>query len=115
LSLKVCLLKTRYTYKKIPNLFLVNIIMSSLLQIEINTPQSKVFVGEGSRLELQSKSGQIGILPGHAPYVTAVGEGEIVIYPELAHQKTVKFSVPGGVCSVENNLVKVICDSAESI
>ncbi|HOA40173.1 MAG TPA: F0F1 ATP synthase subunit epsilon [Halanaerobiales bacterium] len=49
--------------------------MSSTIKLEIVTPAGKKYSGEIEYLKAPAIDGQIGILPGHAPLVTALKIG----------------------------------------
>ncbi|MDD5098460.1 MAG: F0F1 ATP synthase subunit epsilon [Candidatus Pacebacteria bacterium] len=49
------------------------------MQVEILTPEKKVFEGEVEILTVPTRSGYISILSNHAPLVSALEAGEIVV------------------------------------
>jgi F-type H+-transporting ATPase subunit epsilon len=49
------------------------------MQVEILTPEKKVFEGEVEILTVPTRSGYLSILSNHAPLVSALEAGEIVV------------------------------------
>ena len=54
--------------------------------------------------------GQIGILPGHAPLVAALGSGPLRVMDESG--KVMRFAVRGGFLKVGDNKVTILVDQA---
>jgi F-type H+-transporting ATPase subunit epsilon len=78
------------------------------MNLEIITPDKKVFNGEASSVTFPGTEGQFQILNGHAPLVSTIGRGDIVI--ESSAGKTV-FSVDGGVVEVLKDKVLVLAEA----
>ena len=53
--------------------------------------------------------GEVGILPGHAPMLTLLGEGVLRI------GDSVRVNVRGGFVQVADNVVRVITEHAEAV
>ena len=51
--------------------------MSNVLAFEIVTPERKILTAEVSELVIPGIEGYFGVLPGHAPFLTKLGVGEI--------------------------------------
>ena len=49
-------------------------------QLEIAAPDGKRFSGEVEQLSVRSIVGEVAILAGHLPYVTALAPGECRVY-----------------------------------
>lgn len=76
--------------------------------IEIITPDKKVFAGEASAASFPGTQGAFQILNNHAPLVSTIGKGEVVVDGKEG-QKT--FTVDGGVVEVLNNKVLVLAEA----
>jgi F-type H+-transporting ATPase subunit epsilon len=74
------------------------------MQLEIITPEKKVFEGNVDSVILPGISGSFQILKDHAPLVSTLGKGDIVADKE-------KFTVDGGVVEVLKNKVLVVAES----
>jgi F-type H+-transporting ATPase subunit epsilon len=81
------------------------------LTVRVITPDKTVW--DDSTVQeviLPSTSGQLGILPGHAPLLTALDIGVMRVRPGKDWQN---IAVYGGFAEVENNEVKILVNAAE--
>src|SRR5688572_28126526 len=82
-----------------------------MLKLEIVTPEKKVFDDSVDSVTVPTASGEAGILPNHAPLVSALKPG-ILSY---SNKGTVdKLAVSGGFVEVSSNRVSVLTDSAQA-
>lgn len=77
------------------------------MNLEIITPDRKVFAGEATAVTFPGIMGQFQVLNNHAPLVSPLGQGNIVV--ESNGKQT--FVVDGGVVEVLNNNVLVLAES----
>lgn len=49
------------------------------LQLEIVTPEAKVYEATIDSVTLPTSTGEVGVLPGHVPLMTEIQAGEIVV------------------------------------
>ena len=75
------------------------------MTIEILTPEVILYEGEATYVGLPGSDGSLGILSNHAPLVTTLKAGEIVIQNDSSEQK---FEVKGGTVEVLNNHVTIL-------
>jgi F-type H+-transporting ATPase subunit epsilon len=79
------------------------------LKLEIVTPEAKIFSGEVASVVLPGQLGEMGVLPNHAPLVTALLPGEL----RYAVGTTVtELAVGAGFVEVGEHGVKVLTDLA---
>jgi F-type H+-transporting ATPase subunit epsilon len=71
-----------------------------------------VFQGDADIVVLPGVEGEMGILPHHAPLLTALKFGVIKVRSGKSEQV---FSVAGGVAEVQPDLVTVLADAAENV
>lgn len=82
-----------------------------MLKLEIVTPEKKVFDDSVDSVTVPTASGEAGILPNHAPLVSALKPG-ILSY---STKGTVdRLAVSGGFVEVSSNRVSVLTDSAQT-
>ncbi|MBE7553013.1 MAG: F0F1 ATP synthase subunit epsilon [Anaerolineales bacterium] len=81
------------------------------LHLEIVTIERKVFDDEVNMVIAPGSEGMLGILPRHAPLLTALNYGELQIKKE--GQEDQFFAIGGGFMEVQPNHVVVLADSAE--
>ena len=80
------------------------------LTVKVITPDKIVWDQPVQEVILPSKTGQLGILPGHAPLLTALDIGVMRV---RAGNDWVSIAVMGGFAEVEKDEVKVLVNSAE--
>ena len=82
-----------------------------MLKLEIVTPEKKVFDESVDSVTVPTASGEAGILPNHAPLISALKPG---ILSFSLKGTTERLAVSGGFVEVSSNKVSVLTDTAES-
>lgn len=82
---------------------------SSLLRLVVITPDRLLVEDEADSVDLPGVDGQIGILPGHSPLLSALGSGEIV-YRRDGRER--RFRVAGGTAEIAPGRVLVFTETA---
>ena len=82
------------------------------IRCEIVSQDREVFKGEVDIVVLPGSEGEMGILPNHAPLLTALKLGIIRVRSGQAESF---FSVAGGVAEVQPERVTVLADAAENV
>ena len=78
------------------------------MNLEIITPDKKVFAGDANAVTLPGSEGQFQVLNNHAPLVSALDRGNVVIDVNGVKQTLV---IDGGVVEVLNNKVLVLAEA----
>ena len=82
-----------------------------MLRLEIVTPEHRVLDAEVDSVTVPTASGEVGILPNHAPLVSALKAGVLSYGVKGVVEK---LAVTGGFVEVNGNKVAILADSAES-
>ncbi len=82
-----------------------------MLKLEIVTPERKVLDESVDSVTVPTASGEAGILPNHAPLISALKPG-ILSYSNKG--ATERLAVSGGFVEVSSNKVSILTDSAET-
>lgn len=82
----------------------------STFLLEIVTPEHVVFSQNVNSLTVRGLDGELGILPGHIPFVTPLQVAPIVVKTE---GKTITIAVHGGFVEVQSDKVIILAESAE--
>jgi F-type H+-transporting ATPase subunit epsilon len=82
-----------------------------MLKLEIVTPEKKVLDESVDSVTIPTASGEAGILPNHAPLISALKPG-ILSYSNKG--TTERLAVSGGFVEVSANIVSVMTDTAET-
>ncbi len=82
------------------------------IHVELVTQERKVFdEPEADMVIVPAAEGEMGILPRHAPVLTTLGFGELVVRKAGREER---FAIYGGVVDVRPDKVVVLADLAES-
>lgn len=82
------------------------------IHVEVVTQERKVFEeAEADIVVLPGSEGEMGVLPRHAPLLTTMGYGELIVRKGQAEER---FAIYGGVVDVRPDKVVVLADLAES-
>lgn len=82
------------------------------IAVEIVTQEKLVFSEtEADMVVIPASEGQMGVLPHHAPVLTTLGFGELVVRKGRAEER---FVIYGGVVDVRPDKVVVLADLADS-
>jgi F-type H+-transporting ATPase subunit epsilon len=89
---------------------------STKLQLKIVTPERLVFDEEVEGVTIPTMEGEITVLPGHIPLISAIQAGDVVAIDNGEH---IPFAVAGGFLQVnrleKNTEVVILADFAEQV
>ena len=77
------------------------------MQVTVISPEAAMFDGDADAVVAPAFDGEVGILPHHAPLMTLLGEGTLVVRRAGADQR---FQVRGGFLQVVDNRVRVVAE-----
>jgi F-type H+-transporting ATPase subunit epsilon len=96
------------------------------MQLEIITPESKIFTGEVDAVLLPGLNGLFQVLNGHAPIISGLAEGEVkidlvssfertegtskLIFDDTSNSKVIRVAIKGGVVELLNNKIIVLAE-----
>jgi len=83
----------------------------AVLRCEVVTAERTVFEDDVSMVVAPGIEGQLGILPHHAPLMTALAWGELIIHREGQEDEFI--AIGGGFMEVGPEHVTILADSAE--
>jgi F-type H+-transporting ATPase subunit epsilon len=81
------------------------------LNVRIIAPDRTVWDNTAQEIILPSTTGQLGILSGHAPLLTALDIGVMRMRPE---KEWILLSLMGGFAEIEDNRVTILVNGAEA-
>jgi len=80
------------------------------MRVTLISPDRSVYDGEATAVQVPAFDGLVGILPGHAPFVALLGEGEVTVN----HGGGVgRYHVAGGFVQVAADVVRVVAERAD--
>ena len=77
------------------------------MQLEIITPEKKIFQGEVSEASFPGAGGSFQVLNDHAPIVAALAKGAVSFTTAEGKQSMI---VDGGVVEVKDNVIVVLAE-----
>ena len=80
------------------------------INLTITTPRGVKFVEKADMIIMRCIDGDLGVLPGHAPVTTALGDGILRIHN---NGSTKKLAVFGGIAEIDNTEVKIFSTIAQ--
>ncbi|RFP60463.1 MAG: F0F1 ATP synthase subunit epsilon [Limnothrix sp. CACIAM 69d] len=80
------------------------------LTVRVISPDKTVWDNQAEEVILPSTTGQLGILPGHAPLLTALGTGVMRV---RVSKDWLPIALMGGFAEIEDNEVTVLVNGAE--
>lgn len=81
------------------------------MRVTLIAPDRSLFDGEATSVVAPAFDGQVGILPGHAPFLTLLGTGSLTIAQGAASSR---FTVDGGFLQVVGDTVRVVAEHADT-
>ena len=83
--------------------------MAGTILVDVVSAQEKIFSGEAEFVALPGEQGELGILPGHVPFITRIRPGAVRI--KVDGREELIF-VAGGILEVQPRVVTVLADTA---
>jgi F-type H+-transporting ATPase subunit epsilon len=80
------------------------------LQLEIVTPERRVYSDEVDSVQVPGSEGELGVLPHHAPLVSTLGVGELRFRKGGVEES---FAIVGGFLQVRPDKVVVLAETAD--
>ncbi len=84
--------------------------MATTLHLDVVSAEASIFSGEAKFVALPGESGEMGILPHHAPLISRIRPGTMkIVHPD---DKEEFIFIAGGIIEVQPNGVTVLSDTA---
>jgi F-type H+-transporting ATPase subunit epsilon len=81
------------------------------MHVTVISPEKAIFDGDAASVTAPAFDGLVGILPGHAPFMTLLGEGTLTVQ-DSGEART--FEVQGGFLQVVDDIVRVVTEHASA-
>ncbi len=82
------------------------------LNVELVSPQERVWSGQAKFISARTIEGDLGVLPDHAPLFGVLVDGVVRI--DGVDGTSTEFSVHGGFISVSINRVSILTESTDA-
>ena len=80
------------------------------IRCDIVSAEAEIFHGEAELVVATGEQGELGIAPKHAPLITRLKPGKVVV--TLPGGEKLDFAVSGGILEVQPQVVTVLADTA---
>ena len=84
--------------------------MASTIRCDIVSAEHEIFQGEATLVVVTGELGELGIAPRHAPLITRLKPGKVVV--TLPSGEQLDFAISGGILEVQPQVVTVLADTA---
>jgi F-type H+-transporting ATPase subunit epsilon len=79
------------------------------MQLEIITPEKKIYSGDVKLVQVPGSKGSFEILNNHAPIISTLEHGSIKVID--LQDRTVFFDINGGVIEVNKNKIIILAET----
>ena len=85
--------------------------MASSLKVDIVSAENEIWSGDAIMVSASAQMGEVGIAPGHTPFITRIKPGEIRVQPADDGEE-LDIYVSGGIMEVQPYVVTIMADTA---
>ncbi|AAW73987.1 F0F1 ATP synthase subunit epsilon [Xanthomonas oryzae pv. oryzae] len=82
----------------------------STIRCDIVSAEKEIFHGEATLVVATGELGELGIAPKHAPLITRLKPGKVVVI--TANGEHLDFAISGGILEVQPQVVTILVDTA---
>lgn len=86
--------------------------MAGQLHFSLVAPEREIFSGLVDQVDAPGIEGDFGVLPLHAPFMTALREGVVTVYEGSARRR---FEVQGGFADVTPEGLTILAEKAQEL
>ena len=80
------------------------------IRCDIVSADAEIFRGEATLVVVTGEVGELGIAPRHAPLITRLKPGKVVV--TQANGEKLDFAISGGILEVQPQVVTILADTA---
>ena len=80
------------------------------IRCDIVSAEAEIFRGEATMVVVTGEVGELGIAPRHAPLITRLKPGKVVV--TQANGEKLDFAISGGILEVQPQVVTILADTA---
>jgi F-type H+-transporting ATPase subunit epsilon len=84
--------------------------MASTIRCDIVSAEAEIFHGEATLVVATGEIGELGIAPRHAPLITRLKPGKVVV--TQPDGEVLDFAISGGILEVQPQVVTILADTA---
>ena len=84
--------------------------MASTIRCDIVSAEQEIYSGDAELVVATGELGELGIAPKHAPLITRLKPGKVVV--SVPGGQKLDFAISGGILEVQPSVVTVLADTA---
>lgn len=84
---------------------------AATFRVDIVSAEKEIFSGDATMIVASAELGEVGIAPGHTPFITRIKPGEIRV-KAAGEEDDLAIYVSGGILEVQPYVVTVLSDTA---
>ena len=85
--------------------------MGMTIHVDVVCADREIYSGTSEMVIAPAEMGEVGIMPGHSPFITRMTPGEVRVQHEGREEEVV--FVSGGYLEVQPSVVTILADTAE--
>jgi len=85
--------------------------MAATFRVDIVSAEEEIYSGDAEMIVASAELGEVGIAPGHTPFITRIKPGEIRV-KGAGDEEDLAIYVSGGILEVQPYVVTVLSDTA---
>lgn len=79
-----------------------------MLRVSVISPEASLYDGDATSLVAPAFDGEVGILTGHAPMMTLLGKGDLLVRSNAGEPR--RFAIEGGFLQVVDDKVRIVTE-----
>ena len=83
--------------------------MATTIRCDIVSAEAEIFTGEATMIVATGEMGELGIAPRHAPLITRLKPGKVVVTTPAG--ELLDFAISGGILEVQPQVVTILADT----
>lgn len=84
--------------------------MASTIRCDIVSAEQEIFHGDAEMIVVTGELGELGIAPRHAPLITRLKPGKVVVTQPGG--EVLDFAISGGILEIQPQVVTILADTA---
>lgn len=84
--------------------------MASTIRCDIVSAEAEIYSGNATLIVATGELGELGIAPRHAPLITRLKPGKVVVTTDAG--ENLDFAISGGILEVQPQVVTILADTA---
>ena len=85
--------------------------MADKLHFSLVSPERELFAGLVDQVDAPGSEGDFGVFAGHAPFMTALREGQVAVHNNGA---VTRYTIEGGFADITSDGLSILAEKAQT-